>query len=430
MSSADDGDESWITWLLRQPGFEWLCEVEPAFIEDQFNLYGLRTTVAHYRDSLECILSSAPDEHDSDLIHVHARDLYGLIHARYIVTSKGLQSMLDKYERKEFGTCPRFLCHGIGVLPLGLSNDIGFHKVKLFCPRCEDIFEPPAMSAPPSRSALGGAAAQRASNGKRSAADMSFASNVMLPAAHDATTARASASSTRSHAGSPAKSTRSALHSRMAAATATTTSAAASLVALTGCHDLDGSFFGPTFAHMLLVMKPQLVPPKPQQTYVPRVYGFKVHNQRGRLPLTAGDARGVYEAALSFAHTTLSVGMDAGRAAASAAAHRRTTSDNADVSAAAAAAAASSAHGAVASDFSLTDPAKSTPKYVTRSARADAAEDATGHAIASRNGANASLLPLTTWYLPGHKPYDDDFDDDDDDDAPAGVSSRKKRRDR
>ena len=36
--------------------------------------------------------------------------LYGLIHARYIMTSSGLDRMLKKYRAGDFGVCPRFYC--------------------------------------------------------------------------------------------------------------------------------------------------------------------------------------------------------------------------------------------------------------------------------------------------------------------------------
>jgi casein kinase II subunit beta len=36
--------------------------------------------------------------------------LYGLIHARFIVTTRGLDAMLKKYRLAEFGRCPRMLC--------------------------------------------------------------------------------------------------------------------------------------------------------------------------------------------------------------------------------------------------------------------------------------------------------------------------------
>jgi hypothetical protein len=73
------------------------CHVERAYIEDGFNLYGLRACVSNYSDCLDLILDriGQEDSGDSDLTQ-SACALYGLIHARYIVTTHGLDSMYNK----------------------------------------------------------------------------------------------------------------------------------------------------------------------------------------------------------------------------------------------------------------------------------------------------------------------------------------------
>jgi hypothetical protein len=40
---------------------------------------------------------------------------------------------------------------------------------------------------------------------------------------------------------------------------------------------LDGAYFGATFTHMFFMQYPKSVPKPPSTVYVPRVYGFKVH---------------------------------------------------------------------------------------------------------------------------------------------------------
>ncbi|RUS13359.1 casein kinase II, regulatory subunit, partial [Endogone sp. FLAS-F59071] len=87
------------------------------------------------------------EELDDDMreqVEKSARHLYGLIHARFVITSRGLAKMvrLEKYKKADFGRCPRVLCHNQPLLPVGLS-DIPYTKtVKLYCPRCEDIYNP------------------------------------------------------------------------------------------------------------------------------------------------------------------------------------------------------------------------------------------------------------------------------------------------
>ena len=73
------------------------CEVERAYIEDGFNLYGLRACVSNFSDCLDLILDRiGPDDSDDSHLTQSACTLYGLIHARYIVTAHGLDSMYNK----------------------------------------------------------------------------------------------------------------------------------------------------------------------------------------------------------------------------------------------------------------------------------------------------------------------------------------------
>jgi len=51
--------------------------------------------------------------------------------------------MAEKYELSHFGVCPRYLCGGCRVLPVGASDTPGVETVKLFCPSCLDIYTPP-----------------------------------------------------------------------------------------------------------------------------------------------------------------------------------------------------------------------------------------------------------------------------------------------
>jgi casein kinase II subunit beta len=224
------------------------CEVERSYIEDGFNLYGLRACVSNFSDCLDLILDRiGPDDSDDSHLTQSACTLYGLIHARYIITAHGLDAMYNKvrtvllsilvaglfvvcrslaplvcdpfhvlqYAAKEFGTCPLAQCQGQPVLPVGLKDEMGADTVKIFCPKCQCVYHPPPIR---SRSS--------------------------------------------SHHGA-------------------------------GSSGVDGAAFGTTFPHLFLMTFSNLVPDPlpPNSAYVPRVFGFRVHmSARQRTPSTAAVA--------------------------------------------------------------------------------------------------------------------------------------------
>lgn len=150
LDETDDEEEfsGWIPWFCGLKGHEFFAEVEEEYIRDNFNLYGLRGRLQFYDHALEMILSSeAPDDEDlADeeflAIYRDATDLYGLIHARYIISPRGLQVMREKYLNNAFGTCPRVLCERQHVLPIGTSEDLRGAQVKVFCPKCDQVYSP------------------------------------------------------------------------------------------------------------------------------------------------------------------------------------------------------------------------------------------------------------------------------------------------
>ncbi|CAJ0752379.1 8757_t:CDS:10 [Entrophospora sp. SA101] len=188
-----DYTKYWIDWFLSTKGNEYFCEVDEEYILDRFNLTGLNSEVQHYVQALDLITDSLEEELDDEMreaVEKSARHLYGLIHARFIITNRGLGKMLEKYKKADFGRCPRVLCHNQPLLPVGLSDQPYTKSVKLYCPRCEDIYNP--------------------------------------------------------------KSTRHA--------------------------SIDGAYYGSTFPHMLFQVYPHLLPQKTNERYIPKIFGFKIHD--------------------------------------------------------------------------------------------------------------------------------------------------------
>jgi hypothetical protein len=110
-SSASDSDyaNSWVSWFLGCKGNEYFCELDEEYITDRFNLTYINNEVQHYNDALELItdtfgttpsiycsnsIDQNVDSKTRDVVEKAGGHLYGLLHARYILTPRGLQKMV------------------------------------------------------------------------------------------------------------------------------------------------------------------------------------------------------------------------------------------------------------------------------------------------------------------------------------------------
>mmetsp|Transcript_1984 Transcript_1984/g.4472 ORF Transcript_1984/g.4472 Transcript_1984/m.4472 type:complete len:374 (+) Transcript_1984:563-1684(+) len=188
--------ETWISWYCSLRGNEFLCEVDPDYIDDRFNMYGL-PEMKFMNEAMDLIMDldeEWEDEYDPDgpereIIEANAETLYGIIHARFILTAHGLSVMHEKFSRREFGECLRIDCERQALLPIGLSDVLCEATVKVFCPRCREIYLP----------------AKERQRG------------------------------------------------------------------------LDGAFWGRSFPHLFLMVYPQRIMDEPFDKYVPRIFGFRIH---------------------------------------------------------------------------------------------------------------------------------------------------------
>lgn len=159
---SSDGEEDYIPWIQQFCdlfGHDYYVPVAQDFIEDDFNLTGLSLQVPYYREALYTILDyqvdtaednangtgsgkNSKDLPNKSLLDHSAELLYGLIHARYIISKPGLTAMASKFERNEFGSCPRYYCDGMHLIPCGATDSPGQETVRLYCPCCNDIYLP------------------------------------------------------------------------------------------------------------------------------------------------------------------------------------------------------------------------------------------------------------------------------------------------
>jgi len=143
----DAEDATWVEWFCSQRGNEYYVEVEEEYINDDFNLTGLSSCVPWYDEALNLILDCDEDEDvDSDSlasIEAAACILYGLIHARYIMTTRGQQALLEKFKVGMYGTCPNSVCDLVKqkLLPIG-SDILKQSSTRVFCPCCNEIYFP------------------------------------------------------------------------------------------------------------------------------------------------------------------------------------------------------------------------------------------------------------------------------------------------
>uniref|UniRef100_A0A0G4HW01 Casein kinase II subunit beta n=1 Tax=Chromera velia CCMP2878 TaxID=1169474 RepID=A0A0G4HW01_9ALVE len=146
-----DEEISWVEWFCNLKGNEYFVEVDEDYVQDDFNLTGLANIIPFFDHALNMILDI--EDNDSDvaepvpdeqypLVESAAQMLYGMIHARYVLTTRGLQAMLEKYQACLYGQCPNVLCENQPMMPIGLSDNLRHSAAKVYCPRCQEVYQP------------------------------------------------------------------------------------------------------------------------------------------------------------------------------------------------------------------------------------------------------------------------------------------------
>lgn len=95
--------------FISSRGNEYFCEIDEDYLTDRFNLTGLNTEVQYYQYALDLVTDVFDLECDDEMreaIEKSARHLYGLVHARYIVTTRGLTKMVCAASTNDFSPPP------------------------------------------------------------------------------------------------------------------------------------------------------------------------------------------------------------------------------------------------------------------------------------------------------------------------------------
>lgn len=146
---------TWIEWYCSLNGNQFYVQVDEDYIRDDFNLIDIPNQVPYYSRALSIILDCGDeDDYMSDdnskenqqILQSSTQLLYGLIHCRYILTNKGMQAMLEKYENHTFGNCHNYSCENMPGLPIGVVDAPSYHTAKIFCPRCNEAYHPPKQN--------------------------------------------------------------------------------------------------------------------------------------------------------------------------------------------------------------------------------------------------------------------------------------------
>ncbi|ESS36333.1 ck2 beta subunit [Toxoplasma gondii VEG] len=147
-------DMSWVEWFCTLKGNELFVVVDDDFIRDDFNLTGLASQVPLFDEALDIVLDNEQSEDEDDeeeqrksaMAEQAAELLYGLVHARFLATARGLQLLQQKYAQKQFGVCPNSACEGWALLPTALTDTPNKHTAKVYCAKCCELYHPPKGS--------------------------------------------------------------------------------------------------------------------------------------------------------------------------------------------------------------------------------------------------------------------------------------------
>eukprot|EP00835_Amoeboradix_gromovi_P000411 NODE_14_length_42432_cov_0.433799.p16 type:complete len:211 gc:universal NODE_14_length_42432_cov_0.433799:25770-25138(-) len=143
MNSSSESLEGWVGWYVRQTESQLLIDVEEDFYLDKFNLTGLQNIV-HFPICYDILTDNSDIQEYSQDAHLildkSTRHLYGMIHARYVLTAPGMRKIAMKVKSGIYGYCKRYNCPKTPLIPIGMSDKPYVSYVKGYCGHCQDVY--------------------------------------------------------------------------------------------------------------------------------------------------------------------------------------------------------------------------------------------------------------------------------------------------
>ena len=134
--SVHNYDGNWILKFMNERENRYLEIIQDFYLNDGFNLHGLKEKIENFEESYHAIQNMAKSK-----ISESEKITYLLIHQRYIYSKTGAENILDRVMSKEYGTCPRYGCENIPMIPNGISSEYGKHFTMVFCYNCCNMYE-------------------------------------------------------------------------------------------------------------------------------------------------------------------------------------------------------------------------------------------------------------------------------------------------
>lgn len=122
--------------FVTSRGNEYFCDVDEEYLTDRFNLTGLNTEVQYYQYALDLITDVFDLECDDEMreaIERSARHLYGLVHARYIITTRGQHKMVTIIYSAQYNTSTdRIFRWKSSLMPILANALVSLAMVKIY----------------------------------------------------------------------------------------------------------------------------------------------------------------------------------------------------------------------------------------------------------------------------------------------------------